>query len=215
MNDPAKRLKELADQVSPKSAPGGSQPPGNPDLFSFLLDEIPEIIRKRTQLGNGVPDPGAPNTKLKKLSPKYILARKGLKQGLVIFLAKKNLNRKDKDKIYKGTFSKKTKLFGEGMSIAQKEVTVKFPAKGLPELSEFTTPTKSNLTLTGQMLESIKGTRNGTRFTFSFSNSFAAQKARWVTDQGRRFFDLSKSERMGLERKIAKIIRENIRAIFK
>lgn len=82
------------------------------------------------------------------------------------------------------------------------------------QLSNKTTPNKSNLTLTGKMLDDISAVRNGFTFTFSFKDELSKKKANWVTENGRRFFDLSKSERNGLQRKIGDIIRQEIIKIF-
>lgn len=86
--------------------------------------------------------------------------------------------------------------------------------KTFKQLSPKTTANKSNLTLTGKMLDDISSVRNGFTFTFSFKDELSKKKANWVTGQGRRFFDLSKSERIGLERKIGDIIRQEIIKIF-
>jgi hypothetical protein len=152
----SERLKSLAKEIANLPA----------NDFDFLLTQIPEQIKKRTQLGKGVPSEGASNTALEKLSPNYVKARK------------------------------------------------KFP------LPAGITPKKSGLSLTGHMLSSIIGVRNGFSFSFFFSDSFADKKARWAADGSdnrpkRRFFDLSKSERLGIKRDIKNIIRERIRSIFK
>jgi hypothetical protein len=76
-------------------------------------------------------------------------------------------------------------------------------------------PTKSNLTLTGEMLSSIDGKRSGSLFTFFFSNSFANDKARWAKDGGRPFFGLSETDKKGLTTKISSIFRQILRDTFK
>ena len=146
------RLKQLERDVSKNI---------DPKAFDFILDEVPETIRKRTLLGKGVPSDGAPNTSLKPLSKNYI------------------------------KFRSKYKL-----------------------LSGKTTAKKSNLTLTGKMLDDISAVRNGFTFVFSFKDELNKKKASWVTEGGRRFFDLSKSERNGLQRKISDIIRQEIIKMF-
>lgn len=133
----------------------------DPKTFDFILDEVPETIRKRTLLGKGVPNDGAPNTSLKPLSKNYIKFRSKYKS-----------------------------------------------------LSGKTTAKKSNLTLTGKMLDDISAVRNGFTFVFSFKDELSKKKASWVTEGGRRFFDLSKSERNGLQRKISDIIRQEIIKMF-
>jgi hypothetical protein len=138
----------------------------DPAKFDFIKTFVPDQIRKRTQLGYGVPSENASNAKLEKLSPKYIIKR------------------------------------------------------GNSDISENTSPARSNLTFTGDMLGSIMGTRNGLRFTFFFGTSAADKKAQWAREGGkgrpkRRFFDLSSSERNGLQRQISAIMRESLRALFK
>lgn len=77
-------------------------------------------------------------------------------------------------------------------------------------------PAKSNLTLTGEMLSSIVGVRNGNIFTFSFgSNTFANDKARWAKEGGRPFFGLSETDKKGLTTKISSILRQILRDNFK
>ena len=86
-------------------------------------------------------------------------------------------------------------------------------------LSPLTSPGKSNLTFTGQMLSAIKGIRNGTTFTFFFAGTrddgkTNSQIAQYARENGRHFFALSKSEQNGLQRKISKIIKESIKKLF-
>jgi hypothetical protein len=87
------------------------------------------------------------------------------------------------------------------------------------QLDSRTTPKKSNLTRTGQMLDAIQGIRNGSLFTFSFKESRDdgeknSDVAKWAREKGRRFFDLSKSERVGLSRKISQVIKKKIKELF-
>ena len=84
-----------------------------------------------------------------------------------------------------------------------------------PELSQFTSPGRSNLTLTGKMLDSIVGTRSGFKFTFYFNTKEADDKAKWAREKGRNFFELSRSEKQGFSRKIEQIIKDTIRELFK
>ncbi len=86
-------------------------------------------------------------------------------------------------------------------------------------LDSRTRPKKSNLTRTGQLLDAIKGVRNGSLFTFTFKDSRNdgeknSDIARWAAEKGRRFFDLSKSERIGLSRKISQVIKKKIKELF-
>jgi hypothetical protein len=65
--------------------------------------------------------------------------------------------------------------------------------RGAEPLPSSTTPGKSNLTLTGEMLSSIvvRTVPNGVILSLS---GFPAQKCAWQEDQGRPFFHLSKAE---------------------
>lgn len=87
--------------------------------------------------------------------------------------------------------------------------------KNMNDLSSDAKPAKSNLTLTGEMLSSIEGKRNGTLFTFFFSNSFSNDKARWAKEGGRPFFGLSETDKKGLTTKISSIFRQILRDSFK
>lgn len=87
------------------------------------------------------------------------------------------------------------------------------------QLSSDTTPKRSNLTFTGRLLSSIIGIRKGTLFTFTFNDNRPDgvsnnDLSRWQAEKGRRFFDLSASERVGLSRKISKVIKESIKKLF-
>jgi hypothetical protein len=104
------------------------------------------------------------------------------------------------------------KLLG-GVSLKQHRKTTKSTNdKGL---SGETTPGKSNLTLSGEMLDSIKGRRDGLKFTFFFGNTEANNKAKWASENGRPFFELSNSEKNGIFRRVTQIIKEELRSIFK
>ena len=93
-----------------------------------------------------------------------------------------------------------------------------FKKKGI--LASTTTPKKSNLTLTGQMLNAIIGMKeSATRFVFTFNPQRDDGKsnldiARWVQENGRNFFRLSSSEVKQFERKIAKTINQAIKNLF-
>lgn len=87
------------------------------------------------------------------------------------------------------------------------------------ELSQKTNPRKSNLTKTGQMLDSIKTVKAGKGFaeirpegprTDTDQNN--EEIAQHVTDAGRPFMKLSKPEKSGvlkvIEKKISKVVRK-------
>jgi hypothetical protein len=89
--------------------------------------------------------------------------------------------------------------------------------KKLP-LSGQTTPKKSNLTATGQMLESIKGTRQGLKFIFSFIGNRKDGKtnnevASYAPKLGRPFFNLSNTEKNGISRGIRKLINDALKKL--
>ena len=106
---------------------------------------------------------------------------------------------------------------GKGLLGKLKELTPKYVEirKKDESLYNETTPKRSNLTRTGEMLNSIIGSRSGSLFTFRFSNTDSDKKAYWADQTGRPFFDLTPSERNGLQRKISAIIRDTIRQLFK
>ena len=110
----------------------------------------------------------------------------------------------------------------EGGSITKldklSDAYVKVRAKS--KLHKDTKTKKSNLTFTGQMLDSIKGERRGMLFIFGFKGNRADGKitndklAQYNREKGRPFFKLSKSEESGLRRKITKIIKESVKKLF-
>lgn len=88
-----------------------------------------------------------------------------------------------------------------------------------------TTPKRSGLTATGQMLESIKGTRKGTTFSFFFegkrSKELGGRPSRLTNDEVagyagklRPFFFLSKPEMNNLIRKVKDEINVRIKKLF-
>lgn len=88
------------------------------------------------------------------------------------------------------------------------------------DLFNETTPKRSNLTLTGQMLNAIIGFKeSATRFVFTFNTQRDDGKsnldiARWVQEKGRNFFRLSSSEMKQFERKVSKTINQAIKNLF-
>jgi len=161
------RLAQQTDKIITEMASNGD--------FNFLLKEVPNIIKIRTQLGKGVSSNGGKLSALKKLeSDKY-----------------KEL-RKKSDK-----------------------------------LSSNTTPNRSNLTATGQLLDAIRGERSGNEFRFFFISkrnadlSGRTSKAtnqdivKGQEEQGRPFFFLSKTELTRLSRSIRDAITGRISNLFK
>lgn len=89
-------------------------------------------------------------------------------------------------------------------------------AKG--ELSSLTTPTKSNLTATGRMLDSIRAVVRGLGVTIFIPNSSrpdskATNKeiARYNEEKGRPFFNLSGSEIRQLKNEVVKMIKNGLK----
>lgn len=109
----------------------------------------------------------------------------------------------------KGNFSFSTKKKG-------KKVTAN---KGAPRLGEFGSPGKSNLTLTGEMLDSIqiKIEKYGFRLYFpttkhKFSKRVTIRElAQYVQENGRPFFSLSQGERRVLLKAVQDEVRKQLR----
>lgn len=148
---------------------------GNRENMKTILDEATTIVRRRTLLGFGVPSNGASRVKLKPLSQSY----KDQRAGKVVFYTDK-LGRVRRVKT------------GPGF-------------KSRIKLSDRTTPSKSNLTLSFQMLASLRGRYVRPGFgvvepTGTRSDGMTnAQIAEFVTEQGRAFLNLSNNEIRQLE----------------
>lgn len=190
---PAEKLKEYSIMV--QKVP--------PEKFDFLLDEIPKMIRVRTRLGKGI------DGILKPLSKWYIMQRK----GIIAFRKNKSTG---------GTFvlEAETQAYIEQGRQNKKSTSIKIKHKlkrswDMVPLSSETKPDKSNLTYTGQMLNSIIGIRQGYKLIFSFSNKESDKKAFYARENGRPFFGLSASQKNGLQRSIGNVIKEELRKMFK
>lgn len=94
------------------------------------------------------------------------------------------------------------------------------------QLSTLTTPKKSNLTASGQLLSSIQGNRQGTKIVFRFKDqrtktAFGGSKitnsevAGYVRKQGRPFFGLTKTEATALEKRVSNILKKAVRKLVK
>lgn len=77
-------------------------------------------------------------------------------------------------------------------------------AKNKPNLSGNTSPSKSNLTLTGKMLEDMKEDSSIGKVIVDFKSDFSREKAEWNTEKGRAFMELTKQE----EKRVAKKVQE-------
>lgn len=84
--------------------------------------------------------------------------------------------------------------------------------KNKGKLSSATTVSKSNLTQTGEMLDSIQSRVEGKSIILYFSTAFARAKARWVTDGGRPFFTLSGAEIQSVRKRVLDLIAKAISA---
>lgn len=84
--------------------------------------------------------------------------------------------------------------------------------KSKNDLSEFTKPSKSNLTLTGEMLDSLEAKVTEDKITISFSNQFSKYKARWNEESGRSFLAISRVQierlKNSLEKKITELLKK-------
>lgn len=79
-------------------------------------------------------------------------------------------------------------------SLAKNTVVNRKAAKQEGKLSGKTSPKKSNLTHTGELLDSIKFICNGRSLEVYIAGERNRKVAEFVADQGRPFFTLSKSE---------------------
>ena len=159
-----------------------------------------DIIYKRVKDGYGVTSDRSPagNTerqKLKKLSDSYIDYRKGV---TLFFVGKQGQ-----------TYPvKKTTKRGKA---------IKFPS---PVTGEFGRPTKSNLTLSGQMLKAIAFDYGDTGFRLFIDNSsrkdskLTNKKVAEYASEDRPFFALTAGEVRILQRELENIINEIIKRIF-
>jgi len=151
-----------------------------------------ELIYTRTKLGYGVTGSGdsVQRQRLKPLSPSYKLARKGYAQGGAMFNAT-DRNGKRKLVQFKTAGSKPT---GFGFSV-----------------------NKSNLTLTGQMLENIVVKVQEASVVLSIASTSRPDSElnnREVAEQvskERPFFDLTESERTRIVNEVTRIIRAETR----
>jgi len=62
------------------------------------------------------------------------------------------------------------------------------------QLGEFASPAKSNLTLTGDMLNDLKSKVTETKVTIFLGSQFSKDKAKWNAERGRTFMNISKTQ---------------------
>lgn len=151
-----------------------------------------EIIYTRTKLGYGVTGSGdsVQRSRLKPLSPSYKLARKGYQQGGAMFNATGPNGRK--------------KL-------------VQFKTRGAKPTGFGFSPNKSNLTLSGQLLDSIIVKVQNTSVLISIPSTsrtdsdFDNREVAELVSKERPFFDLTESERTRIVNEVTRIIRAETR----
>ena len=76
--------------------------------------------------------------------------------------------------------------------------------KNKVKLDRTTTPARSNLTFTGGMLRDIGVKVSKAKVSLRFITPFAKDKAKWVQDAGREFFNITKPEFKQLQNKVRK-----------
>lgn len=139
-----------------------------------LGDQTAKIVQRRTRLGFGVERNNGRRSRLKPLASSY---REQRRNEAFYFKKKKNSGE---------VVTVRAKILGGG--------------KRHPDLSSTTTPGKSNLTFTGQLINSIKTT---VARPFSFIVAPTGRRtdgktnqevAQFVKDQGRVFDNLSRNE---------------------
>ncbi len=143
-----------------------------------------DIIKKRTRLGYGVEATGEERVALKPLSregdPSYVDYRKNL------------------GATKKAKFKASQLKAGENVKLSKKDKK-RASSNSSVRLSDATSPTKSNLTLTGQMLDSLTARASEGSVSIKASGSRNDGKtnedvAGYAEDGGRRFLDLAKGD---------------------
>ena len=186
-----------------------------------LASDMRDQIVKRTRLGKGVSENGS-SPRLKRLSQSYKEQRRGNvryfrnKSGGVFKIEKKEFILSNKElNAYRAS--------KEARSENRKNRDI-FKTK---ELSKKTTPSKSNLTATGLMLDSVRGKnvggkiiidivdKKGTDLYGSPNNTTTNEKANFQAKQNRRFLDLAKFEVKMFANRIADEFIEISKQIFK
>lgn len=182
------------------------------DVYAMFLANL---IKKRTRLGYGVKGDGADKTLLKPLNSQYILFRKMLKSFQ---------SRKAKAKKPEKTQFKLTKKQMEQASVSDLRGVLFFQKHNKVEdlkLSQDTTPSKSNLTLSGQLLDQITGRGVGIgkaevlieeKRNDGKKNSDIVE---WQENQKRMFFRISKLEKQQLINTAKKDLSDYIKKQFK
>lgn len=165
-----------------------------PSNMQELGEEVKSIIKKRTRLGYGVEATGQERVALKALSQSYKEFRKELGA------TKKS---KAKFKASQLVGGESVKLSNKDKKRASKESKIK--------LSDATSPTKSNLTLTGQLLDSLtveagQGQALVTVEGIRDDGQSNKEVARKVQEEGRPFLDLAKGDLNQLKVKLSAMV---------
>lgn len=134
------------------------------------------------------------------------------------------VGRTSRDLIYKRVKSGKgvtseSAVFPETQSLAKLSSSYIDKRKKNPPTGEFSSPARSNLTDTGQMLNSMTHRVEGKgKVILEFDDSFASDKAKWANDGDptrnrppRPFFNLSRGEALVVSQTITKILNGLIR----
>jgi hypothetical protein len=192
----------------------------SPEVRQQIGDFLASKIKLRTRLGKGVDDPGTANHPLKPLKGFTKAGASKLnaqvERGLNSYL--KNQSSKSGAKGIANAENAAAKLNAGGSTIAERE---RLQRKG--KLSELTTPGKSNLTRSGQLLDSIKahpiegnkvkiapeGDRKDPGRKQQLNNQ---QVAKYVTDQGRAFINPSDAELKAVQDQVKAQVKNLVRA---
>lgn len=105
-----------------------------------------------------------------------------------------------------GAPQKKLKPLTEGYKKARKGHLSK-------KLSSDTTPARSNLTLSGDMLNDMEVTVKGDKVSIGFGSKHSKDKVEWNSINGRDFFHISKAQIMALTKQIKDRISQILKKI--
>jgi hypothetical protein len=138
--------------------------------FEPIVEEAADMVKLRTRLGYGVERPGAGRQRLKPLKDSYKKQR-----------------------------ANKVRFWTDPQGRVRSR-EIENGGGRHPELSSETTPSKSNLTFTGQMIDSVEGRATGNgkgviSVTGTRNDGMRnSEVAQYVTDAGRPFISLSNIE---------------------
>ena len=169
-----------------------------------LATSLADDIAKRTQLGYGVTKNGAKKQKLKPLAESTKLQRAG----------KLTFRTGSKGQVYPiGSVTNKElkSLRGSESAKKQNKKNKAFLKANKPKLSGKTGPKRSNLTMSGKMINSIGALVTGVgRATIGFRTGKRAQVAAFVSKM-RPFMFASDLEQKRLEKRVAKLLTDFVK----